>query len=248
MLIRVCLIVAIVAGLAASGISFFKVRERLIETMDARDQFERERNQERAAKQKAQTELKLTQETLTTTSNTLVRSESNLRLMTERFKAEETRAISLATQLERTRNERDDAQRSLARFEGLGTPDELRNMIASFKTLEEQRDAFFEESRVFSRRNDQLRARLDLYEDPTKKPPMPGVKGTVLAVDPKYDFVILDIGEDDGVLERGELLVNRDGQFVAKLEISSVQPKRSVANVLPAWKRDEVMEGDLVFY
>jgi hypothetical protein len=248
MLIRVCLIVAIVAGLAASGISFFKVRERLIETMDARDQFERERNQERTAKQKAQTELKLTQENLTTTSNTLVRTQSDLQMMTVRAKDQETRALTLSRDLERTRTDRDEAHRLLARYEGLGTPDELRNMIASFKTLEEQRDAFVEESRILARRNDQLQARLDLYEDPAKKPPMPGVKGTVLAVDPKYDFVILDIGEDDGVKERGELLVNRDGQFIAKLEIASVQSKRSVANILPAWKRDEVMEGDLVFY
>jgi hypothetical protein len=248
MLIRVCLIVAIVAGLAATGISFFKVRERLVETMDARDQFERERNQERTAKQKALAELRDTQETLTTTSNTLVRTQSDLQVMTVRAKDQETRAITLGRDLERTRSERDTAQQLLARYEGIGTPDELRGMIASFKALQEQRDTYIEESKVLARQNARLHNRLLLYEDPNQRPQMPGVRGTVLAVDPKYDFVILDIGEDDGVKERGELLVNRNGQFVGKLEISTVQSKRSVANVLPGWKRDEVMEGDVVFY
>ena len=38
MLIRICLIIAIVAGLAAAGIGFLKVREKIVTTMAERDE------------------------------------------------------------------------------------------------------------------------------------------------------------------------------------------------------------------
>ena len=53
-------------------------------------------------------------------------------------------------------------------------------------------------------------------------------------------------GEDQGVLERGELLVNRNGKLVAKVVVRSVQKDRCIANVLPGWELGEVMEGDQV--
>ena len=49
-----------------------------------------------------------------------------------------------------------------------------------------------------------------------------------------------------GALEHGEMLVNRNGQMVAKIKITSVQKDRSIANVMPGWKLGEVLEGDQV--
>ena len=72
------------------------------------------------------------------------------------------------------------------------------------------------------------------------------LKGKVLVADPKWNFVVLNVGEDQGVLERGELLVNRDGKLVAKVVVRSVQKDRSIANVMPGWELGEVMEGDQV--
>jgi hypothetical protein len=57
---------------------------------------------------------------------------------------------------------------------------------------------------------------------------------------------VLDIGENQGVQEYGELLVNRNGKLVAKVKIRSVQKDRSIANVLPGWQLGDVMEGDQV--
>jgi len=57
---------------------------------------------------------------------------------------------------------------------------------------------------------------------------------------------VLDIGEDQGVLEDGELLVNRGGRLVAKIRIQSVQKDRSIGNLVAGWKLADVAEGDLV--
>ena len=72
------------------------------------------------------------------------------------------------------------------------------------------------------------------------------LKGKVLVADPKWNFVVLNVGEDQGVLEFGELLVNRNGRLVAKIVVRSVQKDRSIANVMPGWELGQVMEGDLV--
>src|SRR5438093_1586764 len=71
------------------------------------------------------------------------------------------------------------------------------------------------------------------------------LKGKVVAFDPKYEFVVLDIVLDDGVLARGEMLVNRSGKLVAKVRILTAESHRSVANVLADWKQGEIMEGDV---
>jgi hypothetical protein len=50
-----------------------------------------------------------------------------------------------------------------------------------------------------------------------------GLRGKILAVDPKYDFVVLNIGEDQGAKERGVMMVDRDGKLLGKVRIKSSQ-------------------------
>jgi hypothetical protein len=73
-----------------------------------------------------------------------------------------------------------------------------------------------------------------------------GIRGKVLVLDPKYNFVVLNVGEDQGLLEHGELLVKRDGNLVAKVIVTRVQKGQSIANVLPGWSLGEILEGDQV--
>ena len=75
-----------------------------------------------------------------------------------------------------------------------------------------------------------------------------GLRGKVLVADPKFDFVVLNIGEKEQVVPYGRFLVSRNGKLVAKLKVQSVQPDRSIANVMPGWNLSEIMEGDEVFY
>jgi len=58
--------------------------------------------------------------------------------------------------------------------------------------------------------------------------------------------VVLDVGEDQGVISDGELLVSRQGKLVAKVVVRSVQKDRCIANLVPGWKLGEVIEGDEV--
>ncbi len=97
------------------------------------------------------------------------------------------------------------------------------------------------------KKNKKLENELAVFIDPERPIPLPAaLKGKVLVVDPKWNFVVLDVGEDKEVLEQGELLVSRNGRLVAKVKVRSVQKDRSVANIMPGWKIGEILEGDLV--
>jgi cell shape-determining protein MreC len=104
-----------------------------------------------------------------------------------------------------------------------------------------------EENTLLGKRIKKLDADLAFYRDPNKTIELPAtVKGKVLVCDPKWHFVVINAGEDQGVVEHGELLVNRDGKLVAKVIVSSVQKDRCVANVMTGWQLGEIYEGDVV--
>jgi len=70
------------------------------------------------------------------------------------------------------------------------------------------------------------------------------LKGKIIVVDPKWDFVVLNIGETQGAIQDGELLVSREGKLVAKVVIRNIQKDRCIANIVPGWKLGELIEGD----
>ena len=92
-----------------------------------------------------------------------------------------------------------------------------------------------------------LKNELARYVTPEYHVPLPATcTGKVVETDPKWNFVILNIGETQGLLPYGELLVNRDGKLVAKVKVTSVKKNSAVANILPGWQLGDVMEGDVV--
>ncbi len=252
MLIRISLIIAIVAGLAAAGIGFVKVQEKLQATMTERDA--EKKDKEVAQKDLASTKktLKSTADDLATTKTTLATTKTALQTATAKADDLEKQKTDLTGQLTSAKGERDSAQQKLVIWDALGlSPDQMRATVADLKTTRQQKDAFVAENKILLMDNKKLNAKIDDLIGTDRPVPLPaGLKGNVVAVDPKYDFVVLDIGEKQGVLEKGEMLVNRRGVLVAKVRITSVAAERSVANILPDWKGKEVevMEGDQVLY
>ena len=160
---------------------------------------------------------------------------------------EVARADELAARVDKLTQERNDAQTELAKWKASGlTLEQITATIVENKKLVSENNGLKEENKVLGRRLTQTKAELDLLTGTIDKVPLPpGLKGKIIAVDPKYEFVVLDIGEAQGVLKRGEMLINRSGRLVAKVRILSVEPNRCIANVLPNWKQGEPMEGDV---
>ena len=79
---------------------------------------------------------------------------------------------------------------------------------------------------------------------------MPGLKGQVAAVDPRWKFLVLNVGENQGAKERGIVMVRRGDKLVGKARIVSVESNRSIANLLPKWQQPgtEVQAGDTILF
>lgn len=78
----------------------------------------------------------------------------------------------------------------------------------------------------------------------------PGVHGKVLAVNQAYNFVVLSIGEHQGVVPNSELLVMRSGALIGKIRISSVEPTTSIGDIIvnSLARGVQVQPGDTVVY
>jgi cell shape-determining protein MreC len=126
--------------------------------------------------------------------------------------------------------------------------DQVGKLSRALKDSQEAVAAITEENVVLQRAKTRLQTRLDMYEGTNNfvVKLRANLRGKILVVDPKWDFVVLNIGQDQGVLENGELLVSREGKLVAKVIVRSLEKNRCIANVVPGWKLGEVIEGDEV--
>jgi hypothetical protein len=77
-----------------------------------------------------------------------------------------------------------------------------------------------------------------------------GVRGTVLAVNQAYNFVVLNLGARQGVEASSEMLVLREGSFIGKIRISSVEPSTAIGDIVTSSlaRGIQVQRGDIVIY
>jgi DNA polymerase III alpha subunit (gram-positive type) len=77
-----------------------------------------------------------------------------------------------------------------------------------------------------------------------------GLEGQVLAVNGAYNFVVLSLGDRQGVVMNAQMIIFRGDRVVAKVKVTSVEPSTSIADIIPgSGPRDfRVMPGDRVVY
>lgn len=246
---RIFLGLAIIAALAAGTLNVLQVRDHINTLISQRDEYH--------------TNLTQTQSTLDTTKKDLAKTKSDLAdtqqqladAQTARKKAEDVaaaqqkRADDLSDKLAKATQDRDAAQADLASYKATGkSPQEILQLVALIKQDQDTINAINDEKKVLTRtiarQQNQLNELLGNENYVVKL--RPDLKGNVVVVDPKWDFVVLDIGDEQGVLQDGELLVSRAGKLVAKVIVRTVEKDRCIANIVPGWKLGDVFEGDQV--
>lgn len=77
-----------------------------------------------------------------------------------------------------------------------------------------------------------------------------GVRGTVLAVNQAYNFVVLNLGARQGLEANSEMLVLREGTLIGKIRISSVEPATAIGDIISSSlaRGVQVQPGDTVIY
>ena len=77
-----------------------------------------------------------------------------------------------------------------------------------------------------------------------------GLEGRILAVNPSWNFVVLSLGDRNGVVNNAEMLIKRGSQLIGKVRITSVEPSTSIADIVVNSVRSglSVQPGDTVIY
>lgn len=160
-------------------------------------------------------------------------------------------AVQAAQQAERgAEQERDTAQRSNEDFKKLSMEiTEIKRIRTKLPKVERALSTAKSERDIVTKDNKRMRDQIERIAPPEKKPLLPhGLRGQIVSVDFKYQYVVLNIGKHHGVVPKGELMVSRDGALLGKVKVTRAEADYSIANILQDWKSDEPLEGDAVIY
>jgi len=248
MLNKISLFLAVLAAAAVIVVNVVWVKDKL-NTLVA------DRNTNREGWHATQAELAQTNKVLVKTQGDLKQTQQDLAdTQADRDKAvanllvQQKRADQIADKLAKTTQERDDAQNDLAAYKITGlTADQVVKLNRALKDTQDLVQVGRQEYAVLQHDRDRIFTRLQLYEGTNTVVYLPpALKGKIMVVDPKWDFVVLNIGDEQGVKQNGELLVSRDGKLVAKVIVRTLEKDRAIANIVPGWKLGDVIEGDEV--
>ena len=248
--LRISLCIVLLTGIGAIAISLFILRPKINGLIEARDQLKAPRDAQtlRADALKA-----LYQEA----SQAIVHTETQLSATSARLATEQEENVVLRDRdrhivrdLDLARNEIEVARQELAQLAvlsltpgqaaGLSTSNQI--LLSRVAGLENEKDQLIRDYRTLKKRWDAL-----FTSDYNFEPELPPVSGNVIAVDPKWQFVVLDIGAEHGLLPRGVLMISRGSKLVGKARLTRVDAGHSIADLLPGWNLGPVAEGDQVF-
>lgn len=249
-MLRIFLIVTIVAGIAATVITLTKVQDIIVTTRKDRDEWHQKDTEEIAAHTKTKATLKTTQTALDSTKKELGETKRQLADANSKVDDLSKDKADLTAKLDKSTNERDDALGKLEQWRELGlTIPQIKGIVADLDKTKKAKEALIAENKILNTKLIEWTNRWETIFQNDQPVILPaGLHGKIVAVDPKFNFVVLNIGSEQGVLARGEMDVDHNGKFIGKVRISSVSKTECVANILPTWKRGEVMEGDEVLY
>lgn len=68
-------------------------------------------------------------------------------------------------------------------------------------------------------------------------------EGQVLVVNREFDFVVVNLGENDGLKVGSKLQVYRDDQVLGTVEVEKIYGNMSAATIMPDAQKDQIKEG-----
>ncbi|QSR86950.1 hypothetical protein EM20IM_00825 [Candidatus Methylacidiphilum infernorum] len=203
-------------------------------------------------------ELKKTSEQLEESKVLLERTTKHLEEVKAELAQEKERAQKLDSDLKETQSQLADLQQKSANSSSL--VDQHKSELDSLTAkLEEEKKANQEASEKIE---NLVKEKLALEESLAKatnelnrlKQASPavaravsmrtGIRGKIVSVNRNWNFVVLNIGEKDGLVENGELEVFRNKQFLGKIKIVSTEPSTAVADIVMDSLKGNIQPGD----
>ena len=161
--------------------------------------------------------------------------------------AKDTELTQAKQTLATAQDEAKKLQEKVAQFEAAPPPDTEKLKVA-VKELEGKVAGLTDENKVLGDQLGTLKTQnaklLSEKEDWTTTPVT--VRGSITAVQDKWGFVVLNVGEKNHVRKDSKFLCYRDSKLVCKLQVVSVNPDNCIAEVMADYQRSEPRVGDAV--
>lgn len=256
---KVTVIIVIVVSLLTAGLAFVtkgEVEKRQAELKNTKQTLV----STQGTLQKTKSDLTSTTAELTTAKTTIDDQKSQIGTLTTDRDDQKAKAEKASTDLAEATKKLADLNDQLAAIK----PDPKTggtDVAAQIKELTDQRDKLQTEATEQKQIAEGLKAKeaaeesklaaqtskLTHYE---KQVSREGLTGRVVAVNPGFNFVVLDVGDRQGAAIGSPLIVVRDGRAVGKVKITSVEPGSAIADVvagsMPAGQ--SVQPGDRVIF
>lgn len=251
MAIKILLILALLTGGGSIAVSHFMVKPRIEKAEKAEKDNMAKYTAEQAAKARVQSELNETKQILDTTKSELETTKTALAGKTSELEAANKNVSQLTSTVKAREGEIAKLKSDNEEFVKFGkSMKEIKDVFARLPVVTKERDVFTAENKVLQVEVNRLKNKMrELDRNSLIAPAVrlpAGLSGKVISVDPRYEFVILNVGGKAGALVDGEMVVTRGGEMISKVRISTVEPDYSVANVIQSWKKKDAVEGDTV--
>jgi len=252
---KVLLYASIAVTLAATAIGF--VNKNKLSTVKADLVSSEQEGQKKAATiEQAQKSLKETKESLETVTAEKDQTAAQLETVKSAAEKSKSQVAELTTQLGTKDSEitklTADIQAKEAQIQTLTTaPTEVATPSPDQQVLIQEKEAL-----ITKLQGDLDSSRVQL-EDLRKKNAdrmalkmRNGLEGRILAVNQAWNFVVLNLGDRNGVVGNAEMLIKRGAQLVGKLRVTSVEPSTSIADIVASSdpRGVNIQPGDHVIY
>lgn len=245
---RICLVVTIIAGLGAiyAGVQLKAKKAELQASL------EKQTADTNAAQQRASAEEKAKQEALVkiqSQTKEIAEAKEAADKVRNDFNSLKSKSAETEQKLQAVQQDLTAKQAEIDKFTKALPPgmtidqvkSKLTELQTQFATLDQEKNILKEQLAKID--GDKKKLEDQLTRRSQGKMP-PGLTGHIMAVNPDWNFVVIDIGSNDGVVENAPMIVYRDGKLVGKIKITSVEPSIAIADILSEWQQAIPQEGD----
>lgn len=206
---------------------------------------EKELKGREAAVAEANAKFANTQSKVASTEAELLKAQAEKSDLEEKLRANETEIAEL-----RKRIESAELKPATGPTSGTSTAElkaQLEDAKKQLEAAEKENVLLADKMKITQERSTQVETAKTHRAVPASRP---GIRGSVLAVNQAYNFVVLSLGGRQGVEPNSEMLVLRGGSFIGKIRISSVEPATAIGDIITSSlaRGVQVQTGDIVVY
>ncbi len=220
-----------------------KTEVKLSQTEQEKDQISKQLNEMVAVKEQIKVERDKAKEEAQRLSTELEKEKREKKQLEQKLEEKQKTALDLMKQLQDEKAEKEKLGKQLTTLQqqtASGSSNSA-DLLAKLQKAQEEKDMLTRKLREMSSTPEAPVKIRDIIVQADQK-----FSGTVLTVNREFNFVVVDIGEVDGLVKGTELIVHRGKKLIGKIRVEKVYDKMSAATIIPKWTQDEIKEDDSV--